>query len=181
VQLKLEGISNAQVAADPDDLELVWGICSIMPCANSTPGSTVTLRLRDLQNGGAVLCVEDSARSIPAADLPHLFERFAPRQWRVRRAPPGVLAWAGHLQTIVEAYSGSIALESQPGQGTRVRVELPAVVAEAEGMPVRPEMPTGPAPQPGLPSVKPYLRFPCLLFEFANRRWVYSARFFENS
>jgi signal transduction histidine kinase len=148
VQLKLEGISNAQVAADPDDLELVWVNLLDNAVRYSTPGSTVTLRLRDLQNGGAVLCVEDSGEGIPAADLPHLFERFRRGNGVFARSAGGFGLGLAICKTIVEAYSGSIALESQPGQGTRVRVELPAVVAEAEGMPVRPEMPTGPAPQP---------------------------------
>jgi signal transduction histidine kinase len=139
VQLKLEGISNAQVAADPDDLELVWVNLLDNAVRYSPPGSTVTLRLSDLQNRRAALCVDDSGEGIPAEDLPNVFERFRRGNGVFALSAGGFGLGLAICKTIIEAYGGSIELESQPGRGTRVRVELPVVTAEAEGMPAHPQ------------------------------------------
>jgi signal transduction histidine kinase len=150
VQLKLEGISNAHLAADPDDLELVWVNLLDNAVRYSPLGSTVTLHLRDLQNGRAALCVEDWGEGIPATDLPHVFERFRRGNGAFARSAGGFGLGLAICKTIVEAYGGSIELESRPGQGTRVRVELPAITAEVESIPARLEMPAGHTMQPAL-------------------------------
>jgi signal transduction histidine kinase len=67
-----------------------------------------------------IIEVRDSGPGIPAADLPHIFERF------YKSADSGGmglgLAIARHLVT---AHGGAISAESAPGAGTTIRVVLP--------------------------------------------------------
>ena len=77
----------------------------------------------------AVLSVADQGVGIPAADLPHIFERFR-RGGNVagRIAGSGLGLWGS--QRIVAQHGGTIAIDSTEGQGTTVTVRLPLEVAE---------------------------------------------------
>ncbi len=89
----------------------------------------------------AVLRVRDRGIGIPADDLPRVFERFHRGANVAGRIPGTGLGLAGAKQ-IVEQHGGSIAVESQEGQGTTVTVRLPLGVATGAS-PGRPE-PQGP-------------------------------------
>jgi len=128
VQLILDGSTNAQVQADPDDLELVWVNLLDNAVRYSMPRSTVTLRLQDAV-GSTTLSVEDSGEGIPAADLPHVFERFRRGTGAFAQSAGGFGLGLAICKTIVEAYGGSIALESCPGKGTCVRIQLPSTAS----------------------------------------------------
>jgi signal transduction histidine kinase len=82
-------------------------------------GGRVTVSCQ--QSGESVLLgVQDSGPGIPAEELPHIFDRF---HKSTDEGGMGLgLAIARHL---VEAHGGRICAESQPGQGTTMRVELP--------------------------------------------------------
>jgi signal transduction histidine kinase len=67
------------------------------------------------------IAITDNGHGIPAADLPRLFEPF----FTTRAKGSGLgLAIA---RNIVEGLGGVIAIESQPGRGTRVSIDLPAM------------------------------------------------------
>jgi signal transduction histidine kinase len=68
---------------------------------------------------GAVLTVEDEGRGIAAEDLPRVFDPF------FTRTEGGSGLGLSIVHGIVERHRGRIALDSRPGRGTRVRVELP--------------------------------------------------------
>jgi signal transduction histidine kinase len=68
---------------------------------------------------GAVLTVEDEGRGIEAEDLPRVFDPF------FTRTDGGSGLGLSIVHGIVERHRGRIALDSRPGRGTRVRVELP--------------------------------------------------------
>jgi len=95
----------------------------------SPTGGDITLRLReeraerDDAPGTAILEVEDYGLGVPAADLPHLFERFH-RAGNVGATAGTGLGLAGARQ-IVEQHGGTIAVESREGAGTTVTVRLP--------------------------------------------------------
>jgi signal transduction histidine kinase len=71
----------------------------------------------------AVLSVEDNGVGIPAADLPHIFERF----WRGSNVGGTVGAGIGlaGARQIVEQHGGTIAVASTEGKGSTVTVRLP--------------------------------------------------------
>jgi signal transduction histidine kinase len=88
----------------------------------TSAGGTIRLTAR-ASNGHVVLGVADTGRGIPAAYLPHVFERF----FRV----PGDSHDSGTglglaiVREITAAHGGSVQCESQVGAGTRVTMSLP--------------------------------------------------------
>jgi signal transduction histidine kinase len=96
----------------------------------SPAGSTVVVRVdREEAPDGplAVLSVADQGVGIPAADLPHIFERFR-RGGNVagRIVGSGLGLWGS--QRIVAQHGGTIAIDSTEGRGTTVTVRLPLEV-----------------------------------------------------
>jgi PAS domain S-box-containing protein len=72
----------------------------------------------------AEVTVSDRGLGIPARDLPHIFERFR-RGSNVQNQVTGTgIGLAGALQ-IAEQHGGTLIVESEEGEGTRVRLRLP--------------------------------------------------------
>ena len=75
--------------------------------------------------GWARLVIEDTGVGIPAANLPHIFDRF----YRVRNAQTNVVPGLGlglsFVAWIVEVHGGRIEVASTPGEGSRFTVLLP--------------------------------------------------------
>ena len=72
----------------------------------------------------AVIAVTDRGIGIPAADLPHIFERFR----RAGNVPPTIQGSGiglASVRQIVEEHGGTIAVESVEGVGTTFTVRLP--------------------------------------------------------
>lgn len=92
------------------------------------PGRRIDeLTPRPIDHGDLVeIAVEDTGIGIPAKDLPRITERF----YRVDKARSRDLGGTGLglaiVKHLVQAHHGSLAIESEPGKGTRVRVILPA-------------------------------------------------------
>ncbi len=85
------------------------------------------LATRPIDPGDLVeIAVEDTGIGIPAKDLPRITERF----YRVDKARSRDLGGTGLglaiVKHLVQAHHGSLAIESEPGKGTRVRVTLPS-------------------------------------------------------
>ena len=87
------------------------------------PGGHVTLTTRPAGDS-AELTVTDSGPGIPAADLPHIFERFWRGTAAAGRAGSGIgLAVVAELTA---AHGGTITASSPPGGGTAFTLTLPA-------------------------------------------------------
>lgn len=89
---------------------------------------TLTVVHEPLPEGGtrayAQLAVQDCGVGIPAADLPHIFERFHRARNVVGRFKGNGLGLAGSRQ-IVEQHGGRMRVTSQEGQGSTFTVLLP--------------------------------------------------------
>jgi signal transduction histidine kinase len=72
----------------------------------------------------AVVAISDVGEGIPPSDLPHVFERFR-RGGNVEGRIPGTGIGLAGVQRIVELHHGSIAVQSQVGQGTTFTIRLP--------------------------------------------------------
>ena len=108
-------------------VQLAQAASNIMSNAihHNRPGGSVRVSVRS-ETDSAVLTVSDTGRGITPGDLPHLFERFY-------RADQSRVAGQGHsglglaiTKAIVEGHGGTIAVTSEPGVGTTVRVRLPS-------------------------------------------------------
>jgi len=97
-----------------------------------SPGGGHIDVILDTADDIVVLSVEDTGVGIPAENLPHIFDRF----YRVRPAhtqpTQGLGLGLSFVAWIVKAHEGSIAVESEPGKGTKFTVTLPLYSAPSE-------------------------------------------------
>lgn len=98
----------------------------------SPPGSTVSLGLQ-AGAGQADISVADQGPGIAPADLPHLFDRLYRSRDNVAPASSeqGKGLGLAIVKRIAELHGGTVALDSAPGQGTRVVLSLPLSRAAA--------------------------------------------------
>jgi two-component system, OmpR family, sensor histidine kinase MprB len=90
----------------------------------SPPGSLVEVRLHD-----GVLCVRDHGPGFPAADLPHVFERFY-RAGSARGLPGSGLGLA-IVRQAAEAHHGFARAANAPGGGALIEVSFGVALATA--------------------------------------------------
>jgi PAS domain S-box-containing protein len=77
------------------------------------------------QPGRAVITVEDTGIGIPVEEQDRLFERFFRASSAVHASIPGTGLGLAIVRTIVQAHAGTVTVDSQPGDGTTVRISLP--------------------------------------------------------
>ena len=75
---------------------------------------------------GATTTVSDTGTGIAAEHLPRLFDRFYRPEGTGGRTAEGSGIGLALVRSLVEMHHGSIDVDSTPGQGTTVRVSLPA-------------------------------------------------------
>ena len=78
-----------------------------------------------MDSGWATLEVRDEGPGIPAADLPHLFERFYRGEKTRAREEGGSGLGLSIVQALARAQGGDVAVRSTDGVGTTVTVWLP--------------------------------------------------------
>jgi heavy metal sensor kinase len=76
-------------------------------------------------NGTAFVEVKDTGPGIPAAALPHVFERFYRVDEVHSRDVEGAGLGLAIVQSIASAHGGSVAVNNAPDQGCQVTVSLP--------------------------------------------------------
>ena len=123
-----EGEGGLHVVGDGQRLRELLLILLDNAFKYSDEGGNVAVRLA-ADGSGVRLAVTDNGHGIPAADLPHIFDRF----YRVDKARSREMGGTGLglaiARWIAEEHGGTIRLESTAGEGTTVTVELPAVGA----------------------------------------------------
>ena len=86
----------------------------------------------DVQGGTAVIEIEDNGPGIPAASLPHIFDRFYRSEPSRNTGTGGSGLGLAIAKQIMEGHGGSIAASSQQGHGTCIRLTLPVAAAGQE-------------------------------------------------
>jgi len=119
---------SADIFADRDKIEQVFQNILSNAIKYTPEGGKIFIR-QDQAGGKARIVFGDTGIGIPKEDQPRLFERF----YRVDKTRSRELGGTGLglsiAKEIVEAHDGSIAIGSEPGQGTQVTILLPAVAA----------------------------------------------------
>ena len=120
-----------QVLADPGRLEQVTSNLVANALRHTPPGGTIHLEAA-IADGGYRLRVEDSGEGIPAAHLPHVFDRF----YKADAARAGNAGGSGLglsiVKAIVERHGGAVTVESRPGR-TAFAVVLPRARRRSAG------------------------------------------------
>ena len=107
------------IMADPEQLRQVF-LNLFTNAADAMPsGGTLTLRARGGQN--LLIEIVDTGTGIAAADLPRVMETF----FTTKPSGKGTGLGLPICRRIVEAHGGRISIESEPGNGTTVRIVLP--------------------------------------------------------
>ena len=117
------------VNADPHYLQRVFtnlldNAFSHTPAGGQITVSTANGAGPDKTDSFAEVTVADTGKGIPAADLPHIFDRF----YQVDKARSGKRGFGLGLtivRGIVDAHGGTIQVESTPNVGSRFQVRLP--------------------------------------------------------
>jgi len=91
----------------------------------TTEGS-VTLLARPAGQGRLLFAVRDTGPGIPREKHREIFEAFTQVDASATRLHQGAGLGLAIVKGLAEAMGGSVEIESEPGQGTCVRVELPA-------------------------------------------------------
>jgi signal transduction histidine kinase len=101
-------------------------------------GGRITLAA-GVQDGRVEVRVGDTGAGIPAADLPHLFDRFYQSRQSVAPATSegGKGLGLAIVKRIAELHGGTVAVTSRVGEGTQVVLSIPAVAPAATRAPQR--------------------------------------------
>ncbi|WP_434425912.1 sensor histidine kinase [Nannocystis pusilla] len=127
--------SNSQISIHtPDEALYVDGDAELLRRAldnlldnarkYSEPGAPITIRATT-EGDDAVLEVLDSGIGIDPVDQPQVFTPFFRTDRSRTRVTGGVGLGLTLVQRIASAHGGTVALESEPGRGTRVTLRIP--------------------------------------------------------
>ncbi|GAB4400324.1 MAG: HAMP domain-containing sensor histidine kinase [Anaerolineales bacterium] len=125
ITLKLTDLTPQTISADRDRLKQVL-INLVSNAIHYTPeGGQVTLSM--VSSAEAVrIQIRDTGPGIPAADLPHIFDRFyRGEKARTRSKTSGFGLGLSIAYWIVEAHKGKLEVESREGAGTLFTISLP--------------------------------------------------------
>ncbi len=127
VHLKLTDIDQVTLTGDRDRLKQVF-INLVSNAIHYSPiGGDVYIGLSKSQEMARVI-IRDMGPGIPAADLPHIFDRFyRGEKSRTRSRTSGFGLGLSIAYFIVDSHGGRIEVDSQEGRGTTFAVYLPMV------------------------------------------------------
>ncbi len=128
VQIKAGGEHEPALAVV--DIELLErAVANLVDNALKFCPAGATITLEAAREGSTVaVCVRDSGPGIPAADLPHLFDRFYQSRQSVAPATGegGKGLGLAIVKRIAELHGGTVRVDSALGMGTDVTLMLPA-------------------------------------------------------
>jgi two-component system phosphate regulon sensor histidine kinase PhoR len=129
VNLELRALRPAIVEADEQRLAQVFVNLIDNALRFTSEGGTVTVSI-DVEEGHAVLRVQDTGVGIPFKDLPYVFERFYVVDRSRTRGVSGVGLGLSIVRQIVEAHHGTAEVESRLGRGSTFTVRIPMIALE---------------------------------------------------
>ncbi|MDB4981265.1 MAG: Chemotaxis regulator - transmits chemoreceptor signals to flagelllar motor component CheY [Myxococcales bacterium] len=125
---RIETVGDASGTWDPD--RLMQAIANLFENArrHRDEGTLIRVDVDGRDAARVVLSVQNEG-TIPAEDLPHVFEPFRRSHDPVEGGASGLGLGLYVVKQMVEAHGGSVSLRSTPENGTQFDVEIPRVVA----------------------------------------------------
>ena len=118
------------VSGDPSRLEQVVSNLLSNAIKFTPEGGRVSVRL-ERRNARAVLEIKDTGIGIPAADPPHIFERFKQADSSNIRAHSGLGLGLAIVDYLVKQHGGNVHAASEgPGEGATFVIEIPLAFSE---------------------------------------------------
>lgn len=130
IKLVASGSSEVDVNGFPDDLKVVFVNVLENAVQHSRPGGKVEIKTGSTLAGSIEVSVSDTGIGIPPGELPHVFERFYRSDPSRARKTGGFGLGLAIAKSLVERNLGSIRIESSPGHGTCVFIQLKQVVTK---------------------------------------------------
>ncbi|MBK8157518.1 MAG: PAS domain-containing sensor histidine kinase [Rhodospirillaceae bacterium] len=93
------------------------------------PGGAITVKAAQESDGATCLTVADTGIGIPAKDIERVFEPFVQVNRSAFHQQEGTGLGLAICRNLIELHQGRIDIFSRPGEGTEVRVTLPAARA----------------------------------------------------
>lgn len=126
IQLFVDVPNEIVVTGDPELLEQAIENLVVNAIQHGRDGMELTVgaRLTPGTPAAVELTVRDTGPGIPPESLPHVFERFY-RSTSERNETRGFGLGLALVREIVTLHSGTVDVESEPGQGTKFRLVLP--------------------------------------------------------
>lgn len=140
--------TSSSVMGDTHRLQqVVWNLLS--NAVKFTPRGGHVRLVVARQDSLVELTVEDTGQGIPAAFLPHVFERFRQADSGTTRKTGGLGLGLSIVRHIVEMHGGTVSAASEgEGQGASFRVRLPLSVTQRRGPAAVPTTSRPPVPGP---------------------------------
>ncbi|WP_231605405.1 cell wall metabolism sensor histidine kinase WalK [Synechococcus sp. CBW1006] len=124
IQLITDLAPDLQIQGSPDHLIRLF-LNLLDNAVKHTPASGTVTVTAVAQRGSVQVSVSDTGPGISSEHLPHLFQRFYRVEKSRSRAMGGTGLGLAIAQEIVHRHHGTIAAQSQPGEGTTLRVSFP--------------------------------------------------------
>lgn len=121
VSLDLDKANGARVLADRNLLEALFLILLSNSLDAIAPGGAIDIRCRRPSENRIEFQISDDGCGIAPSDLAHVFEPF----FTTKGSGKGTGLGLAIARNILLEHGGSIRLESPPGRGTTVSIELP--------------------------------------------------------
>jgi two-component system CheB/CheR fusion protein len=133
---------------DGDEVRLTQVVSNLLHNAAkfTPPGGEIEVRAWR-EDAQAVIEVADNGAGIDPVRIDDVFEMFSQAHTKMQGGQPGLGVGLAVVRSLVGLHGGSVqAFSAGAGRGTRVRVELPAVVAPDAGTPAADALSTAPGP-----------------------------------
>jgi len=124
VAIEVRAENHLTIKADPEDLELIWNNLLENAIRYSPKSSRVLVTVSE-QDHSAQVKVQDWGAGIAESELAHIFDRFHRADVSRTRETGGYGLGLAITKAMVNAYGGTIVVDSGVGAGTVMTVRLP--------------------------------------------------------
>lgn len=129
IEILLDGSRDVTVFGDPVRLRQVLANLLDNAIRHTAEGGKIDLAAELIDLDGrqmAQITVSDNGEGIPVEFLPHVFERFSRADPSRTRGTGGSGIGLAICHKLIEAHGGTIAVESELGEGTTFTIKLPS-------------------------------------------------------